>query len=115
MRTGRPPVPLLELVQERRFDAKNKRHRAKLAEDDSLREFVAENPGASARLRMLAECQERYRRVSRSSTVTVWEARQFEAGVRRLDDEGEPVAEPQSRPGPSQKPRIDPIAPNAHF
>jgi hypothetical protein len=88
---ARPIVPLLKLVQERRFDATNKRHRAKLLEDDSLREFVAGNPGASARLRMLAECQERYRRVSRSSTVTVWEARQFEAGVRRLDDEGEPL------------------------
>jgi hypothetical protein len=25
------------------------------------------------------------------STVTVWEARQFEASVRRLDDEGEPL------------------------
>ena len=43
------------------------------------------------RLRMLAESQERYRRVSAYSTVTVWEARLFEAGVCRLDDEGEPL------------------------
>jgi hypothetical protein len=40
---------------------------------------------------MLAECQERDRRTAVFSTVTVCEARQFEAGVRRLDDEGEPL------------------------
>jgi hypothetical protein len=84
-------VPLLELVQERRFDARNKRHRAKLLKDDSLLELVTGNPGASVRLSMLADAQERYRRVAAFSTVTVWEARQFEAGVRRLDDEGEPL------------------------
>jgi hypothetical protein len=79
VRTGRPAVPLLELVQERRFDAKNKRHRAKLLEDDSLLEYVAGNPAASTRLSMLADSQERYRRTAAFSTVTVWEARQFEA------------------------------------
>jgi hypothetical protein len=88
---ARPVVPLLKLVQERRFDAKNKRYRAELLEDDSLLEFVAEDPGASVRLRMLAESQERYRRVAAFSTVTVWEARQFEACVCRLDEEGEPL------------------------
>lgn len=40
---------------------------------------------------MLAGSQERHRRVAAFSTVTVWEARQFEADVRRLDDEGEPL------------------------
>jgi hypothetical protein len=89
--TGRPAVPLLEPVQERRFDAMNTRHRAKLLEDDSLIECVAGNPGASTRLRMLAESQERYRRPAAFSTVTVWEARQFEAGVRRLGEDGEPL------------------------
>jgi 5-methylcytosine-specific restriction enzyme A len=91
VKTGRPPTPLLELVQERRFDGKNKRHRAKLARDDSLLEYVAENPDASARMRMLAETQERYRRTGAVSTTTVWEARQFEAGVRRLGEDGEPL------------------------
>jgi hypothetical protein len=57
-------VPLLELVQERRFDARNKRHRAKLLKDDSLLELVTGNPGASVRLSMLADAQERYRRVA---------------------------------------------------
>jgi hypothetical protein len=89
--TGRPAVPLLELVQERRFDARNKRHRAKLLNDDSLLEYVRGNGDASIRLRMLADTQERYRQVAAFSTVTVWEARQFEAGVRRLDDDGEPL------------------------
>jgi hypothetical protein len=65
VRTGRPAVPLLELVEERRFDAKNKRHRAKVLGDDSLLEYVRGNGDASARLRMLAECQERYRRTVR--------------------------------------------------
>jgi hypothetical protein len=88
---ARPSTLLLELVQERRFDAKNKRHRAKLLEDDSLLEYVRGNGDASTRLRTLAECQERYRRVAAFSTVTVWEALRFEAGVRRLDDEGEPL------------------------
>jgi hypothetical protein len=32
---------LLDLVRERRFKAKNKRHRRKLLEDDSLLEFVS--------------------------------------------------------------------------
>jgi hypothetical protein len=54
-------------------------------------EYVRGNGDASARLRMLAECQERYRRTAAFCTATVWEARQFEAGVCRLDDEGEPL------------------------
>ena len=45
----------------------------------------------SVRLRMLADSHERYRRVAAFSTVTAWEARQFEAGVRRLGDDGEPL------------------------
>jgi hypothetical protein len=91
VRTGRPPTRLLELVQERRFAAKDKRHRESFARTTPLLAYVAENPGASARLRMLAECQGRYRRTAAFSTVTVWEARQIEVGVRRLDDEGEPL------------------------
>jgi hypothetical protein len=91
VRTGRPRVPLLDLVETRRFDARNKRHRAKLVNDDSLLDFVRGNGDASVRLRMLAECQERYRRVSALSTVSVWEARQFEACVRRLDEDAEPL------------------------
>jgi hypothetical protein len=90
VRTGRPRVPLLELVETRRFDARNKRHRAKLLEDDSLLAFVAKNPGVPVRLTMLAECQGRYRWVAERRHVSVWEARQFEAGVRRLGDDGEP-------------------------
>jgi hypothetical protein len=54
-------------------------------------EYVRGNGDASTRLRLLADSQERYRRVTAFSTVTVWEARQFEAGVRRLDDDGEPL------------------------
>jgi hypothetical protein len=88
---ARPTLALRELVQERRFDAKNKRHRAKLLEDDSLLEYVRGNGEASVRLRMLADAQERYRRTATFSTVTVWEARQFEAGVRRLGEDGEPL------------------------
>jgi hypothetical protein len=67
VRTGRSSVPLLELVEERRFDAKNKRHRAKLLNDDSLLEYVAGNPDVSTRLRMLADSQERYRQLPRSA------------------------------------------------
>jgi hypothetical protein len=48
---ARPVVPLLDLVQNGRFDAKNKRHRAKLLNDDSLLEFVAYNEDVSVRLR----------------------------------------------------------------
>jgi hypothetical protein len=88
---SKPVVPLLSLVQERRFDAKNKRHRRKLVEDDSLLEYVRGNPDPSPRLRMLDECQERYRQVAAFTTVTVWEARQFEAGVCRLGEDGEPL------------------------
>jgi hypothetical protein len=47
VRTDRPPTPPLELVQERRFDAKNKRHRKNLRKDDSLLEYVRGNGGAS--------------------------------------------------------------------
>ena len=88
---ARPTTPLLELVQERRFDATNKRHRRKLLEDDSLLESVRGNLDASVRLRMLAETQERYRQTAALSTVTVWEARQFEAAVCRLGEDGEPL------------------------
>jgi hypothetical protein len=56
-----------------------------------LLEYVAGNPDVSTRLRMLADAQERYRQVAAFSAVTVWEARQFEAGVRRLDEDGEPL------------------------
>jgi hypothetical protein len=58
---ARPVVPLLHLVQNRRFDARNKRHRAKPLNDDSLLEFVAYHEGASVRLQLAAEAQERYR------------------------------------------------------
>jgi hypothetical protein len=88
---ARLAVPLLRLVEERRFDAKNRRHRRKLLKVESLLEFVAKSSDASVRPRMLAECQERYRWVAAFSTVTVWEARQFEACVRRLDENGEPL------------------------
>ena len=50
----------------------------------------AGNGRASAWLRMPAECQERYRRVAAFSTVTVWEARQFEAGMP-VGEDGEPL------------------------
>lgn len=80
MRTGRPRVPLLELVETRRFDARNKRHRAKLLKDDSLLEFVAGNEGAPARLRDLAGLQRYYR-----TSGGTWAARAFQRLVEAGD------------------------------
>lgn len=95
MRTGRPPTPLLELVRERRFDAKNKRHRAKLLHDDSLLEFVRESEVVSAREAGLAQIQVRYRR-SHGTLDRSWsqsEARSFQLSLERLDEDGEPLPE----------------------
>ena len=90
---ARPTVSLLSLVEERRFSARNKRHRRKLLEDDSLLEFVAGNPDAPVLWRELAEIQERYRSVrgvlDRSASAAA--ASSFEAHVRRLDLDGEPL------------------------
>ena len=90
---ARPTVSLLSLVEERRFSARNKQHRRKLLEDDSLLAFVAENPDAPILRRQLAEIQERYWRVhgvwDRSSTAAA--ASSFEAHVRHLDLAGEPL------------------------
>ncbi len=90
---ARPTVSLLSLVEERRFSARNKRHRRKLLEDDSLLEFVAENPDAPILWRQLAEIQERYRSVhgvlDRSAASGA--ASSFEAHVRRVDLDGEPL------------------------
>jgi hypothetical protein len=91
---ARPVVPLLNLVRERRFDAKNKRHRAKLLTDDSLLEFVAWNEVASVRLRVAAKAQERYRQSHASGGVEMWPAGMVEACARRLDDDGEPLDRP---------------------
>jgi hypothetical protein len=95
VRTGRPPTPLLELVRERRFDAKNKRHRAKLLDDDSLLEFVRESECVTTLYAALAQIQERYRRshgtLNRSWTHS--EARSFQLSLERLGEDGEPTPE----------------------
>jgi hypothetical protein len=88
---ARPVVPLLDLVQERRFNAKNKRHKRKLLEDDSLLEFVACNEDAPVRLQMAAEAQERYRQSHASGGVQMWPAGQVEMCAHRMDDDGEPL------------------------
>ena len=95
MKTGRPPTPLLELVNERRFDAKNKRHRAKLLNDDSLLVFVRESEAVTPLYVALADIQERYRR-SHGTLDRSWshsEARSFQLSLERLDEDGEPLPE----------------------
>jgi len=90
---ARPPTPLLELVNERRFDAKDERHRAKLLEDDSLLEFVPESECVTTLYAALAQIQERYRR-SHGTLDRSWshgEARSFQLSLERLDDDGEPL------------------------
>jgi hypothetical protein len=91
VRTGRPPTPLLELVHERRFDAKNKRHRRKLLEDDSLLDFVRESEVVTPLYAALAQTQERYRLAARVSdrSWTHGHARAFQVSLERLDDDGE--------------------------
>jgi hypothetical protein len=90
---ARPTVPFLKLVEERRFDAKNKRHRAKLLENDSSLAFVAKNPDAPRLWKDLAEIQGRYRlvhgRIDRSHTSIA--ARQFQLSLERLDEDGQPL------------------------
>jgi hypothetical protein len=89
---ARPVVPLLELVEERRFNANNKRHRAKLLEDDSLLEFVANNE-APVLWVMLADLQVRYRgshwTLDRSWTANA--AREFQSSLERLDEDAQPL------------------------
>jgi hypothetical protein len=87
---ARPVVPLLDLVQNGRFDASNKRHRAKLLRDDSLLEFVGWNEDAPLLWRQLAELQERYRNAHSclDRSYTSWAATAFESSLRRLDDDG---------------------------
>jgi hypothetical protein len=96
----------LELVRSRRFDAKSKRHRAKLLTETAFwisreSEFVTPLDVA------LAEIQERYRRahgtLDRSYTSTA--ARRFQLALQRLDENGEPTAEAAEAirvAGPSQ-------------
>jgi hypothetical protein len=94
---ARPSTPLLELVRERRFDAENKRHRAKLLEDDSLLDFVRESEVVTPLYVALAEIQERYRRVN-GTLDRSWShgaARSFQLSLERLDENGEP--RPKSR------------------
>jgi hypothetical protein len=86
---ARPVVPLLRLVQERRFDPDNKRHRAKLLNDDSWLEFVAGNEDAPARLRELAGLQRQYR-TSRGA----WAARAFQRQVEAGHGDGGPLVTP---------------------
>lgn len=95
MRTGRPPTPLLELVRSRRFDAKNKRHRAKLLDDDSLLDFVRESGAVTPLDVALAGIQERYRRAhgTLNRSWTFGEARSFQLSLERLDEDGEPRIE----------------------
>jgi hypothetical protein len=92
---ARPTIPLLELVQERRFDAGNKRHRAKLLHDDSLLDFVRQSDVVTPLYASLAQTQEHYRSVfgvlDRSHAHAA--ARSFQLSLERLDDNGEPTAE----------------------
>jgi hypothetical protein len=95
MRTGRPPTPLLELVRSRRFDARNKRHRAKLLHDDSLLEFVRDSGAVTPLDVAVAEIQERYRQAhgTLNRSWTHGEARAFQLSLERLDENGEPTPE----------------------
>jgi hypothetical protein len=90
---ARPAVPLLELVRSRRFDAKNKRHRARLLEDDSFLDFVRESEIVTPLHASLAEIQERYRRVygTLDRSYLNGAARSFQLSLERLDDDGEPL------------------------
>ena len=90
---ARPSIPLLELVHERRFDARNKRHRAKLLEDDSLLDFVRESGCVTPLYAALAEIQTRYRQVH-GTLDRSWShgaAREFQLSLERLDEDGEPL------------------------
>jgi hypothetical protein len=92
---ARPTVPLLELVKQRRFDAKNQRHRAKLLEDESLQEFVRESECVTTLYAALGEIQERYRNAHRclNRSYTSGAAREFQLSLERLDDDGELLLE----------------------
>jgi hypothetical protein len=89
---ARPTVHLLDLVRERRFNAKNQRHRAKLLEDDSLLDFVRESEFVAPLYTALAEIQTRYRQaygvLDRSHTSGA--SRSFELSLKRLNENGEP-------------------------
>jgi hypothetical protein len=85
MRTGRPVVPLVKLVEEQRFDAKNRRHRRKLLDDDSLLVFVASHEAPELWVQ-LADLQVRYRR---DTSGRAWAAKQFELALRQRDEDGE--------------------------
>jgi hypothetical protein len=78
---ARPPVPLLELVRQGRFDPRNARHRAKLRKDASLLEFVGESEEAPERLRTLAQLQTRFR------CEGGWAAYEFRRVVEAGDEE----------------------------
>jgi hypothetical protein len=86
---ARPTVPLLKLVEERRFSAKNKRHRKKLLNDDSLLDFVA-NHEVPVLWVQLADLQRRYRVLYRVSDRSQygWAAQRFESALRQLDEDG---------------------------
>jgi len=92
---ARPTVPLLELVREQRFDAKNQRHRAKLLNDDSLLAFVRDSEVVTPLYASLAQIQEQYRNVygvlDRSHSNGA--ARSFQVSLERLAENGEPTPE----------------------
>ncbi len=81
---ARPTVSLLELVRERRFSARNKRHRRKLLEDDSLIAYCEWSEDAPPLWRSLVEIQLHYRHdyglMDRSYTSQG--ARSFESHLR---------------------------------
>jgi hypothetical protein len=79
------------LVQERRSDAQNKRHRRKLLNDDSLLDFVRESEVVTVLDSSLAQIQERYRVAAHTSnrSATFSHARSFQVSLERLDDNGE--------------------------
>jgi hypothetical protein len=85
-------VLLLELVHERRFNAGNKRHRAKLLTDDSLLDFVRESEVVTLLYASLAQIQERYRQVygTLDRSYSNGAARSFQLSLERLDADGEP-------------------------
>lgn len=90
---ARPTVSLLELVRERRFSARNKRHRRKLLEDDSLIAYCEWNVDAPPLWRSLVEIQLRYRHdhgcLDRSYAAQG--ARSFESHLRLVGEDGEPL------------------------
>jgi hypothetical protein len=72
MMAGRPPNKLVDLVEQKRWNAGNKRHRRALLEQDLPK---GSDPA-------LVSAQAVYRQQARLCHRSLWEARRFEALVR---------------------------------